>query len=171
MIRRASARLVNQLGSRSTAPLSILAEAAVEALDRGILHRLAGIDEEQLHAVLMGPAVEITTAEFGPVVHDQHVRVAAVAGDVLEHRHHPLAGQREVDQDGRALARAVVLEVSGTEPAAVGQAILGEVQGPALVGGDRAPMPGHAAATSLLPATAADRQLLLAVEALDQLVV
>src|SRR5918993_685887 len=150
---------------------AFLAEAAVEALDRGVLHRLAGIDEEQLHAVLMGPAVEITTAEFGPVVHDQHVRVAAVAGDVLEQADHPVSRQREVDQDGRALARAVVLEVGGAEPAAVGQAVLGEVQGPALVGGDGAPGTRQHAAKSLLPVAAADRQLLLAIEPLDELVV
>jgi hypothetical protein len=81
-------------------------------------------------------------------------------------------GQREVDQDRRALARAVVLEVGGAEPAAVGQAVLGEVQGPALVGGDRAPGARQPAAEpALLPAAAADGQLLLAVEALHELVV
>jgi hypothetical protein len=81
-------------------------------------------------------------------------------------------GQREVDQDRRALARAVVLEVGGAGPAAVGQAVLGEVQGPALVGGDRAPGARQPAAEpALLPAAAADGRLLLAVEALHELVV
>ncbi len=81
-------------------------------------------------------------------------------------------GQREVDQDRRALARAVVLEVGGAEPAAVGQAVLGEVQGPALVGGDRAPRARrHAAEPPLLPAAAADRELLFLIEPVDELVV
>src|SRR3954452_16211633 len=112
---------------------AFLAEAAVEDLDLAVLHRLAGIDEEQLHAVLVGPALEITTAQLGSVVHDQHIGIATYFGDILEHADHPLAGQRDVDNDGRALTRAVVLEVGGAEPAAVGQAVLDEVQGPALV--------------------------------------
>src|SRR3712207_4578296 len=150
---------------------AFLAEAAVEALDRAVLHRLARIDEEQLHAVSVSPAVEIAAAQLRPIIHDQHVRVAALTGDVVEHAGHPLPREREVDQDRRALARAVVLQVGGAEAAAIGQAVLGEVQGPALVGGDRAPVPGRAAPALLLPATAADRQLLLAIEPLHKLVV
>src|SRR5919107_766409 len=71
-----------------------------------------------------------------------------------------LARQREVDGDGRALARAVVLQVGGAEPATVGQAVLGEVERPSLVGGDRAPGAcRHAAEPALLAAAAADREL------------
>src|SRR4051812_17897316 len=62
------------------------------------------------------------------------------------------------------------LAVRNLRPLA-GEAVLGEVQRPALVGGDRTPVTGHAAAASLLPATAADRQLLLAIEPFHQLVV
>src|SRR3712207_9567595 len=84
---------------------------------------------------------------------------------VLEHGDHPPARQREVDQDRRALARAVVLQVGGAEPAAVGQAVLGEVQGPALVGGDRAPRARqHGAGPALPPAAPTDRELLFLVE-------
>src|SRR5215207_3179347 len=151
---------------------ALLAEAAVEALDRGVLHGLSRIDEEQLHAVLVSPAVEVTTAQLRSIVHNQHVGVAAFAGDVLQHRDHPLARQREVGEDRRALARAVVLQVGGAEPAAVGEAVLGEVERPALVGGDRAPRDRqHAAEPALLPAAAADRELLLLIEPVDELVV
>src|SRR3954454_11808930 len=150
---------------------ALLAKAAVEALDRAVLHRLSGIDEEPLHTVLVGPAVEITAAQLGSVVHDQHVGIAAFTGNVLEHGGHPPAREREIDQDRRALARAVVLEIGGSEPTAVGQAVLDEVQGPALVGGDRAPGARHDTAFALLPAAATDGQLLLAIEPLHELVV
>src|SRR3712207_9284598 len=89
---------------------------------------------------------------------------------VLEHGDHPPARQREVDQDRRALARAVVLQVGGAEPAAVGQAVLGEVERSALVGGDRTPgARHHAAEPALLPAAPADGQLLLAIETLHEI--
>src|SRR3712207_4329967 len=94
---------------------TFLAEAAVEALDRGVLHRLAGIDEEQLHAILVGPAVELAATELRTIVDHQRVGIAARAGGILKHRDHPLAGQREVDQDRRTLARAIVLQVGGAE--------------------------------------------------------
>src|SRR4051794_25003533 len=105
------------------------------------------------------------------MVHNQPIGTAAYFGDILEHADHPLAGQRDVDNDGRALARAVVLQVGGAELAPAGEAILGEVERPALVGGDRAPMTRHGATPALLPATAADGQLLLAMQPLDELVV
>src|SRR3712207_3416076 len=151
---------------------AFLAEAAVEALDRGVLHRLARVGEEQPHAMVVRPPVQLPATQLGSVVGHQHVGVAAFTGDVLEQADHPLARQREIDQDGRALARAIVFEVDGAEPAAVGQAVLGEVQGPALVGGDRAPRARqHAAMPAFLPAPTPDRQLLLAIEPLDELVV
>src|SRR3954454_12172060 len=64
---------------------ALLAKAAVEALDRAVLHRLAGIDEEQLHTVLVSPAIEVAAAKFRPVVDRQHVRVAAFGADLVEH--------------------------------------------------------------------------------------
>jgi hypothetical protein len=45
--------------------------------------------------MLVGPAVELSAAQLGPVVHDQHVGVAALAGDVLEHGDHPLPGSEK----------------------------------------------------------------------------
>ncbi len=71
---------------------ALLTEPAVEALDGTILHRLAGINEEEPHPVLMRPPVQVTTAQLGSVVDDEHVRVAAFAGDILKHADQPLAG-------------------------------------------------------------------------------
>jgi hypothetical protein len=118
------------------------------------------------------PSVQVATAQLGSIVHDQHVRVAAFAGCRLEHTDHPLAGQREVDEDRRALTGAVILQIGGAELAAVGQAVLGEIERPALVGSDRAPGAGHhAAKPALLPATAAQCELLLPIQPVDELVV
>lgn len=104
----------------------------------------------------MRPAVEIATAQLGTVVHHQRVGVAARLGGIFEHRHQPSAEQREIDGDGRALAGAIALQVGGAELAPVGRANVGEVQGSALVGGDRAPARGHGSAAALSPATATD---------------
>src|SRR4051812_11549916 len=62
------------------------------------------------------------------------------------------------------------LAVRNLRPA-VGQAVLDEVQGPALVGGDRAPGARRDTAPALLPAAPTDCGLLLLIEAVDELVV
>jgi hypothetical protein len=43
--------------------------------------------------MVVGPAIEVTTAQLGAVVDHQHVRVAALAGHSLEHADHALTRQ------------------------------------------------------------------------------
>ena len=127
------------------------------------------IDEIQLDAMIIGPPVERTPAQFRPVVDDQDIRISTLTGHALQHVHDPFARQREIHLDRRALAGAVVLEIGSAELAAVGQRIAGEIERPALVGGDRAPGPLAALTRDFLALGSPQPQPFLAVDPLDDL--
>ena len=104
----------------------------------------------------MRPVLEVAAGEFGAVVEDDGIGIAALAGDVVEHQGDTLPRQREIDEDRGAFAGAIVFRIGGAELEATGQHVLsagvpmqlaawvgGEVHRPALVGGNRTPMAGH----------------------------
>ncbi len=71
--------VVEQLVGGQTAPCigerekpvliqTLVAHAAVEAFHEGILIRLAGLDVQELHAVMQRPAHDVLPDEFGPII-------------------------------------------------------------------------------------------------------
>src|ERR1700730_17903815 len=60
---------------------AFIAQATVEALYVGILHRLAGLNEPQAHAPFFAPGSLRSTAKLRPVVHNDCFRQAALTGD------------------------------------------------------------------------------------------
>lgn len=72
-----------------------------------VLGRLAWINEIELYAVIIGPGIERPPTHFRAVIDDQDIGISPLAGNAFQHFHDPLAGQREVDLDGGALARAL----------------------------------------------------------------
>lgn len=54
---------------------AFLAISSVETFDIGVLGRFAGIDEIQLHAVIIGPSIQRAPAQFRAVINDQDIRV------------------------------------------------------------------------------------------------
>ena len=53
---------------------AFVAQPPVEALDVGILHGLAGIDEVQLHPMGVSPSVQDPPGEFRAVVYGDQLR-------------------------------------------------------------------------------------------------
>src|SRR5512137_2990385 len=70
---------------------ALLAQPAVEALDEGVLDRLARLDELQLNAALVGPLIEYAAGKFRPVVALNHCRQSASATQPFQYSLHPLA--------------------------------------------------------------------------------
>jgi hypothetical protein len=94
---------------------AFLAVSAVETLDVGVLGRFAGIDEIQLDAVIIGPSVKRPPAQFRAVIDDQDIGISPLTGHALQHIDDPLARQRKIHFDRRALPGAVVLEIGGAD--------------------------------------------------------
>jgi hypothetical protein len=84
---------------------ALLPELSVEALDEGVLHRLAWLDEVKVDSSTVRPAIEHPTSELRPVVRDDRRGKSARRGEALEHLDHAQPRQRVVDLDGDALAR------------------------------------------------------------------
>ncbi len=54
---------------------TLIAKPAVEAFDESVLRWLARFDESKLDALVIGPRIENSTRELGPVVDDDLLRV------------------------------------------------------------------------------------------------
>jgi len=80
---------------------AFFAVSPIETFDIGVRGRLAGVDEIQLDAMIIGPSVERAPAQFRAVVDDQDIGITPFSGHAFQHLHHPLFRQREVHLDGR----------------------------------------------------------------------
>lgn len=67
---------------------ALIAQPAVDALDEGVLHRLARLDEAQHYPALVGPPVEGVLRQPGAVAEDNLGRGAALGRQPLQHPHH-----------------------------------------------------------------------------------
>lgn len=112
----------------------LVAVAAVEAFDVGVLVWLARLDVVDHHAVRFAPRGEHLAQELGAIVSAQHVRQAAFGLQLFEHAHQPFTGERGIDLDAQRFTVEVIEHVEGPEPYAVVKRIAHEVGGPHLVG-------------------------------------
>src|SRR5215813_905346 len=87
---------------------AFVAEAAVEAFDEGVLHRLAGRDVMPTDAAVLLPAQHDVGGELAAVVADNQQRLLALGDDRIELTCDPAAGDRSVDNERQALAGEVV---------------------------------------------------------------
>lgn len=112
----------------------LVAQASVEALDEGILGRLARCDVVPLNPNFLAPAQHRHAGQLGAVVGNTHRRSAAPGNNSIEFAHDPQARQRGVGDRRQALAREVVDDSQNAEAAAFCKGIRQEVQAPALIG-------------------------------------
>ncbi len=145
---------------------ALVAEAAVETLNVGILIRLAGLDEVQPNAVGVSPRVERSADELGPIVRDQDCRRPARLDESLEDLDDPPPADGGVHFDGQAGPREIIHHGQQANPAAILQGVEQEVQRPALVdpAWDRQRCPADDAAPT---AATPHREPLLAIQAVD----
>lgn len=135
---------------------ALVAELPVEALDEAVLDGLAGPNEDQLDAVLVGPLVQGAARALRAVVEHQPAGIrAALCRDPIEDPSRARARERCVDFDRQTLTGRVVAHVEDAERATAGQGIQHEIHGPLGVRPDRhhaGPPVGFGDALALLPA-------------------
>ena len=90
----------------------------VEALDEGVLRRLARLDKVEPDPALVRPVAEAQGDELGTVVQTQRRRGLAEGDQLVEQRDDPAGGEREADLDRQALAIACsrTFRVRNTRP-------------------------------------------------------
>lgn len=88
-----------------------LAESAIEALNEGVLIRLAGLDVLQRYAVRLEPVGERLAQELGTIARAHDLRQTMIAFDLLEHTHQPLRVDRRVHFDLQGFSAEVVHDV------------------------------------------------------------
>lgn len=111
----------------------MLPEGAVEALNEGILRRLARLDVDELNALHPAPLLRQRGNELRPVVHPDALWLLPSPYQVIQHPHHPIALQGEVHLDVQGLPVIVVHHVKRAEFPSVGQGIAHKVNRPGVV--------------------------------------
>jgi hypothetical protein len=90
-------------------------------------NRLAGLEEAQPHAGPRRLGEQGAAGEFRPVVHDELRRQAVAARERVERAHDPRAADREVGQERREFARAVIDNTQAAKAPAGPQGVAREV--------------------------------------------
>ena len=90
---------------------TLVPQLAVEALHEAVLLRFAGRDVVPLDAVVLGPLEHGIAGELSAVVGDDHLRLATLGHDPIEHTGDPWTRQRGIDLGGKSVAGKLVLDV------------------------------------------------------------
>src|SRR5690606_27260033 len=93
----------------------LLAERPVEALDKGILVRLSGLDVQKGHTIGFEPSNECLTQELRPIVAPYNPRQSTFLFQLLEHTNQALRIYRSVDLDVYHLAVEIIQHVESSE--------------------------------------------------------
>ncbi len=86
----------------------LVSKTSVEALNDGILVRLARFDEMQLDAGVSAPLEQFSAGEFRAIIGFDGRRQRSRKRDAIEDPRNAFSGKREVDLKCNALAREIV---------------------------------------------------------------
>src|SRR5215212_4145826 len=150
---------------------TFVAQPSMKALDKGVLHRLAGFNEAQLDAPLVGPLIDGLASQLRSVIQDDLIWGTALDGQPLQDPYHPSSWQRGIDLDRQHLPGKDIHDREEPDPPTPGQGIAHEIDTPLLIGTSRhccssSPVPGDA-----LACPPPHRQTFLAIEPFDAFVV
>jgi hypothetical protein len=148
----------------------LVAPPADEALDEGVLLRLAGHDVAPVDAGAVGPRQDGARGELRTIVADDRRRRTTPGNEPVELARDAGPGDRRVGDRRQALAGEVVDHHQDAE-APGGQAIRDEVERPALIRRLRHSQRRPRAGRALAATPAAHRQALLAVPPIQLLAV
>ena len=130
-------------------------QAAVEALDEGVLGRLARRDVVPVDPAVVGEGQDRVQGELGPVAADYGLGLSANFEQGRQLPCYPCAGQGRVGDQREAFPRAVVDHGQHPEATAIGQLVGHEVERPELGRHQRQRHRGPRADRPLAPAATA----------------
>src|SRR6185436_16726251 len=143
----------------------------IEAFDKPVLHRLAGIDEVEPNTLAPRPRIHLSPAKLRSVVRDDHRGVSTDRRYSIKYASHDDPGKRCADLDGQALSAEVVDHIQDAELSSVRERVAHEVHRPSCVDAESWRQRLTADAPQILAATPRELQPLLAVQPIDALVI
>jgi len=112
---------------------ALVAELAVEALDVGVLRRLAGCDQLQIDPPTIGPSVHRSACELRSLVGADRPGRSPELGDLIEHVRNVAARDPVIDRDIQALSGEVIHDRQALDAPARRERIHHEIDAPDLV--------------------------------------
>ncbi len=110
-------------------------QPTIEALNEGILRRLARFDKTHLNVMFLAPVEHGLRGKFGAVIRQRDLWPAVLLDEPVQEVGDPLATDGEVHPYPSAFPRTVIDHGQAPEPSSVHQLIRYEVHRPALVRG------------------------------------
>jgi len=111
---------------------ALVAQAAVETFDKGILDGFAGLDIVPRHAT-GNPSQDCRTSQFGTIITDYYFRYCALIGETLEFAHHRYAAEGSSDPAGQAFPTEVVDHAQDPKAAPRAERVADKIEAPALI--------------------------------------
>ena len=145
-------------------------ESTVEAFDKSILRRFAGLDERQAYPGFLLPEEHGLARKLGPVVAGDLVRRAALLNKLIQEASHHRTGYRVGDQLANQLLGVIIFDVQHPELTVIGELIRNKVHRPPNVAGRRHHH-RHTRSLELLPVAITQLQAFLGINTLSPLVV
>ncbi len=112
---------------------TLVAQLSVEALDVRVLRRFSGLDIVPLDPSRLGPALHVRRDKLRSVVAAYRLRTASLLTQPLQHPRHIQPRKSRRDFDTQTFPRAVVDDVEQPDFAPISEAVLHEIERPALV--------------------------------------
>ena len=119
----------------------LVAHAAVERLDPGVLPRRAGLDEDRRRRVEPAPVRDGMSDELRTIVKPEIHGIATLAGDLVQDCNDVIGVDRAVDHGGKCFPRELVDDVQNLDRPAVRGLVELEVGRPDDIRCDRAHLP------------------------------
>ena len=149
---------------------AVVAEGAVEAFDKGVLHGSAGLDVMKGNPGALSPEVKGLAGKFGAVIHGDGLWEVTAESQSLQEGNDGGTADGGINMDGQTLTGKVIDKGQAAEAAAISKLIVDEVHGPALIGSSGHKQ-GNAGRTEVTDAACGAGESFLTIDALGALVI
>jgi len=116
---------------------ALVAEFAIQTLDKGILRRFSGLDEAKLNTPLLAPEEERFAGKLSAVVTNDFPGMTALFAELGQEARHLLSADGHRDQLPHHFPRIIIDNIQHPKASAIGQLVGDEIHRPTLIDGGR----------------------------------
>lgn len=113
---------------------ALVAQVAIEAFHKAVLHRLAGCDVVPFDVSILTSFQDGRAGHFRAIIGDNRSGGAPSCDDCIQFPAKPSTRQRCIRNQCQALTREIINDRQHAEPAAIGESVADEIQAPAFIG-------------------------------------
>ena len=113
---------------------AVVAESAIEAFNKSVLHGLSRLDVMKVYSCRLSPVVMCFAVQIRAIVNIVYIWMVRGQSELLKHINDGGTTDGGIDMDRQALTGKVIDDRQTTETTSTGELIVDEIHRPALVG-------------------------------------